>query len=76
MIKINIFYNTGCKNGKQYKVAHTLDFGYDLTVSFQKGAETLIQWDDVNKTYFVVYDPSKAGIKVQQNGYLQLMIGI
>ena len=76
MIRINIFYNQGTKNGKPYKVAHTIDFGYDLSVTFQKGVEQKIQWDDVVKTYFIIYDPSKAGLKIQPNGYAQLVIGL
>lgn len=72
MIRINIFYNQGTKNGKSYKVAHTTDFGYDLSISLSQGVQ--IQTDN-NGQDFIVYDPAKAGMKIQPNGYLQLVIG-
>jgi len=77
MYSIDIFYNTGNKYGKNYRVPHTIAFGYDLTISFQQGAELqLVQWDQQRQTYVMTYDPMKAGIKVKQNGYLELVVGI
>ena len=33
IFRINIFYNEGVtKDGKKYKVPHTVDFGYNMTV--------------------------------------------
>lgn len=72
MIRINIFYNEGFKNGKKYKVAHTLDFGYDLSISLGQGVQVL---KDADGQLYILYDPAKAGMRVQQNGYLQLVIG-
>ena len=72
MFRLNLFYRTGkTKDGKNYKVPYTLDLGYNLTV--QLNGNLKAQTDE-NGQDFVVYDPAKAGLKVNQNGYLVLNI--
>lgn len=74
-IRINLYYKEGVKNGKKYKVAHTTDFGYDVSVLFGGGIERNIAWDDVLQCDYIFYDATKAGMKVLPTGYLQLVIG-
>ena len=77
MYTIDIYYNTGSKNGRNYSVAHTTAFGYDMSITFQQGAEKqLVQWDNQRQTYIMTYDPMKAGVKMLPNGYLSLIVGV
>ena len=72
MMRINIFYRTGkTKEGKSYTVPYTLDFGYNLTI--QLNGNLKAQTDPTGQDY-VVYDPMKAGLKVNERGYLTLNI--
>ena len=72
MMRINIFYRTGkTKEGKSYKVPYTLDFGYNLTTQLNGNLKAQT---DQNGQDYVIYDPIKAGLKVNERGYLTLNI--
>lgn len=75
MFRINIFYNEGTStNGKKYKVPHTIDLGFNCTVQLNSCKQTQIQWDEQLQTYYVVYNAEKAGLKINEKGYLVLNI--
>lgn len=69
---IKIYFNTGkTASGKAYKVPHTTAWGFDMTVQLN-GNMSYYQGEDGE--YYVQYDPKKAGVKVNSNGYLVLNI--
>ena len=73
--RINIYYNEGTtKDGKKYKVPHTTDFGWDMTVQLNSCKNTAIQHDAENNVDYVIYDARKAGVKLNDKGYLVLHI--
>lgn len=73
--RINIFYNEGTtKEGKKYKVPHTIDFGYNMTVQINN-QNIHIQHDNQLNCDFIVYDAMRAGLKMNEKGYLTLHIG-
>ena len=74
MFRLNIYFKEGVKNGKKYKVAHTADFGFDVSVSLSSTAPQ-IQQDPISLQYFIIYDPTKAGMKMLPSGYMQMVIG-
>ena len=75
IFRIEIYYNEGTtRDGKKYKVPHTCSFGYDCTVQLNSCKTTQIQFDNNTKTYFLVYDARKAGMKLNDKGYLTLHI--
>ena len=77
LIRIDVFFYEGTTaSGKNYKVPHTTFLGFNMTVQLN-GNMTIkkdIQWDAQNNTYYIVYDPSKAGVKINEKGYLILHI--
>lgn len=75
MFRINIYFNEGItKDGKKFKVPHTIDFGYDMTVSLNGNMKGQVQYDNQQQTYYIIYDPRKAGVKINNNGYAILHI--
>ena len=73
--RINIYYNEGTtSDGKKYKVPHTTDFGWDMTVSLNGNMKGKVQYDNAAKTYYIIYDARKAGVKLNSNGYFVLHI--
>lgn len=72
MVTIDIYFNTGkTKDGRSYRVPHTIAWGFDMTVQLNGNANYQTRPDG---TFFVQYDPKKAGLKVNQSGYLVLNI--
>lgn len=78
MKKINMYYLTCTKaNGATFPKEYTDDFGFACKITFQKGARSkLVKFDKATSQYYVEYDPAKAGMKVGDNGYLTLVIGL
>lgn len=75
MFRINIFYNEGTStSGKKYKVPHTIDFGYNCTVQINS-QNVKIQHDNQLNCDYIIYDAMKAGLKMNEKGYLVLHIG-
>lgn len=73
--RINIYYNEGTTpDGKKYKVPHTTDFGWDMSISLNGNMKGKVQYDNEAKTYYIIYDPKKAGLKFNNNGYVVLHI--
>lgn len=74
MYRINIYWNCGkTADGRNYKVPHTIDFGYDLTISLNGNMRSKVQKDN-DGTEFIIYDPRKARIKAGNDGYLVLHV--
>lgn len=72
MVRINIYFNTGkTADGRTYKVPHTTAWGFDMSVQLNGNMQYK---QDPNGQYYVEYDPTKAGVKVNKNGYLMLTI--
>lgn len=70
---IEIFFNEGTtKDGRKYKVPHTLAWGVDMTVQLN-GSQGYYVGEDGH--YYVEYDPIKAGFKMNTKGYITLNIG-
>lgn len=75
MYRIDLYYNEGyTAQGKRFKVPHTTAFGFDMTVSLNGNSRNLIQKDPNTGTDFIIYDANKAGVKINQSGYLTLHI--
>lgn len=75
MYRINVYFNEGTsRDGKRYKVPHTLDLGFDCTVQLNGCKKTQFQWDEEFETYYIIYDARKAGLKANDKGYMTLHI--
>lgn len=68
---IEIFFVSGTKDGKKYKVPHTTAFGYNMAVQLNGN---LSYYTGEDGKYYVEYDPMKAGLKVNNSGYLTLQL--
>lgn len=68
---IPIYFISGEKNGKKYKVPHTTAFGVDMSVQLNGGL-TYYKGEDGN--FYVEYDPKKAGFKTNEKGYIFLQL--
>lgn len=68
---IKIFFVSGTKNGKKYKVPHTTAFGVNMSVQLNGG---LNYYQGEDGDYYVEYDPRKAGFKVNESGYVFLQL--
>lgn len=67
--RIKVTYRHFNKNGQNFNILETIDFGYKLSVLSD------IEPKSENGMLFIDYDPNKAYIYVNQNGYLTLKIG-
>ena len=73
--RINIdYYNEGkTASGKKYKVPHNYTcFGFDVSIQLNGNLKGKIMHDSENNCDFILYDPKKAGMKVNDKGYLVL----
>ena len=70
-IVIEIFFVSGMKDGKKYKVPHTTAFGVNMSVQLNGG---LNYYKGEDGNYYIEYDPKKAGFKVNEKGYNFLQI--
>lgn len=69
MMKISIFTRKVLKGNKTFLIKETCDFGYKLSISTK--LQPVVEQD--GNTY-LYYDPMKAFIKTNEEGYLTLYI--
>lgn len=74
MMKIYLYYKSGTKNGRRYRVPHTISFGFDMTVSLNGNSGNMVQYDPSVDSDYIIYDPTKCGVSVNKSGYLTLQI--
>lgn len=66
--RLNLYF----KNSQRGQIAYTVDFGCNMTVSLCGNIKYKVQQDQ--NGYYILYDPMKAGFKVNSQGYVNFQV--
>ena len=76
MITLELYFKTCTKkDGTTFNKEYTAGLGFEVKVVLAKNAHNL-KYRGQDGKWYITYDPTKAGLRLSQSGYFELVIGV